>query len=111
MRGLFCCLISFFAKGVFRYVFVIAMIALIGASITEAIISVKDRYYACSVAQTVVSQARAATPRQKVLALRNYLRKEVHIPTTPGWMECRPFLRQGAAETLQSHEGWCGEET
>jgi hypothetical protein len=85
--------------------------ALLGASITDAILSVQDACYTRGMAETVVCQAGAATPRQKVLALRNYLRKEVHIPHTPGWMEDRPFLRQSAAETLQTHEGWCGEET
>src|SRR5579871_3562130 len=97
--------------GVRRYALAILLVALAGCSITELVFSAQDFAYTRGVAQAVVDQAGASTPREKVLALRDYLRREVHITTRPGWWENRSFFRQSAGQTLRSHEGWCGEGT
>src|SRR5262249_48926030 len=57
----------------------------------------------------VVTAAHAGTPREKVLALRDYLRMHVTYVGVP--QTGRPFLRQTAAETLRSGRGWCGERS
>lgn len=74
-----------------------------------AIQQIRDAQYVASVAWRVVREARAETPRDRVIALRDYLRRHVTWQGAPG--NGRPFLRASAGETLRSHLGYCGDVT
>ena len=64
------------------------------------------------IAQQVAGEAHAVTPTQKVLALRDYLRRNVRWQDlTSNELDRRPFFRDSAIDTLRSGEGFCGEVT
>jgi hypothetical protein len=65
--------------------------------------------FVSSVAWAVVNDAKAIDSRSRVIALRDYLRKNVTYDGAP--VEERPFLRATASETLLSRKGYCGEVT
>ena len=75
--------------------------------ITESFLSYRDNQYVGSVARRVVQEANAADAQAKVIALRDYLRR--HVRYQEAAVEGRPFLRDSAAETLRSGQGYCGE--
>lgn len=68
-----------------------------------------DTGFVRSESARILREARASSPREKVLALRNYLRK--HVTYVNVSQKGRPFLRSSASETLRSGEGYCGEVT
>lgn len=75
----------------------------------EGIAQYREDRYVGEVARGIVQSAGAETPREKVLALRDYLRGHVTFFKAPH--DDRPFLRASAAETLRSRLGYCGEVT
>jgi len=60
-------------------------------------------------AAEIVDSARATTNSEEVLALRDYVRKNVRYEGVDQFD--RPFLRASAQETLESGRGYCGEAT
>src|SRR5438128_8674494 len=80
---------------------------LLGA--VQIALQVSDAHYVDSVAQRVVHRAGAVTPRERVIALRNYLRANISFDQAP--FSDRPFLRASAGETLRLRRGFCGEVT
>jgi hypothetical protein len=77
--------------------------------LVESIRQNKSSEFVSSVAWTVVNDAKATDSRSRVIALRDYLRKNITYDGAP--VESRPFLRATAAETLRSGKGYCGEVT
>lgn len=73
----------------------------------ELLLQVQENRFVRSVSLSVIEGAGAASPLEKAVALRDYLRKEVTSLGAPN--NDRPFLRATAAETLQSGRGYCGE--
>lgn len=73
----------------------------------EAVLAFLDARAVAGRARALVAAAHAVTPREKVLALRDYIRSHVTKVGYP--QEGRPFLRATAAEVLRSGKGWCGE--
>jgi Transglutaminase-like superfamily len=62
-----------------------------------------------AVARQVVADAGASSPREKTVALRDYVR--AHVTHVGAPYTDRPFLRATAAETLETGVGYCGEAT
>ncbi len=86
------------------------MIVIVAASIccVEAFWQHRETVFVEQLSAKIVADANARTPREKTLAIRDYLRANVtHIGAPMG--DDRPFLRATAAETLQSGLGFCGE--
>jgi len=75
----------------------------------EGTLSLFDARFVAARARAVVAAAQAVTAREKVLALRGYIRSHVSKEGYP--QEGRPFLRATAGEVLRSGKGWCGEDT
>ncbi|MDR3639309.1 MAG: transglutaminase-like domain-containing protein [Isosphaeraceae bacterium] len=67
----------------------------------------QEQQWLAGKAQDIVGQANAQTRREKVMALRDYVRQHVSYRGVP--QDGRPFLRDSAYETLKSGRGWCGE--
>lgn len=78
-------------------------------SVFEAYRQIREDHYISDLAGRIVSRAGAVTPRERIIALRDHIRKTVRYEEAP--YHNRPFLRATAAETLQSGEGYCGEVT
>ena len=89
-----------------RWDIVIAGVLLLFGSV-QAWLQLQERAYVQEVTHAVIMEAGATTPKQKVLALRDYLRTHVEFKNAP--VDNRPFLRATAADTLQSGKGYCGE--
>lgn len=87
---------------------VIIVIALL-MCVIEGVKQYQDNLYVKAVAGEVVAKAGAVDARQKVLALRDYLRQNVSYYGAP--YEDRPFFRDSAADTIKSQKGYCGEVT
>jgi hypothetical protein len=65
-------------------------------------------------ATRVVEAAHAQTPRERVIALRDYVRSTVSYhgaPGAPDTADDRPFFRATAEDTLRSGLGYCGEDS
>jgi hypothetical protein len=60
-------------------------------------------------AQNIVRQANATDTTSRIVALRDYLRRNVTANNYP--VAGRPFLRDTAAYALQTGQGRCGEST
>ena len=60
-------------------------------------------------ARQITDQAGAHTQRERIMALRDYLRH--HVKWRGAAHDDRPFLRATARETLESGLGYCGEST
>ena len=78
-------------------------------SLTQAIQSAADGRYVAREAHRVVTRAGAVTPREKVQALRDYIRAHVTWHGAP--VRKRSFLRASAAEVLKTGLGFCGDDT
>ncbi|MBK9316898.1 MAG: transglutaminase domain-containing protein [Acidobacteria bacterium] len=75
----------------------------------EAIKQYRDDRYIQALADEIVSKAGAKTPRERIVALREYILANVRYQGAAYYN--RPFLRATATETLQSGLGYCGEVT
>jgi hypothetical protein len=91
------------------YWITIGLLALLG--LHEAVLQLREDAYLSETAARVIREARAETPRDQVIALRDYVRATVHFQGAPGELEDRPFLRATAEDTLRSGLGWCGEDS
>lgn len=77
--------------------------------ISEAVSQHRESRYVAEMAQNVVRQANASDETSTIIALRDYLRRNVTRDNYP--VRARPFLRDTAAYALQSGQGRCGEAT
>jgi hypothetical protein len=75
--------------------------------LVETALQVLDTRYVRSVTAGVLRQAGAVSEREKVVAIRDYLRS--HVTFVGASYHDRPFVRATAAETLRSGKGYCGE--
>lgn len=82
------------------------LLALI-ASVGDWVLYFQNQRYVAQVARSVIEQAQAQGPRERVLALQKYLQTHVSYHGAPH--DDRPFFRASAADTLQSGLGYCGE--
>ena len=83
--------------------------ALLLFALVETYLQLQESRAVAAVTGDVLRAAGAGTPREKVLALRDYLRHTVRFKGAAH--DDRPFLRATAAETLASGRGYCGEVT
>jgi hypothetical protein len=90
-----------------RWLFRAGLTASLMLAEVELVLNHTDGAYTRSIAVQVVREAGAVTPREKVLALRDYLRQ--HVDYHEIIIDDRPFLRAAAAETLRTGEGYCGD--
>ena len=86
---------------------ILCLLVLLAAG--ECFLQYRDSEYVRDVALSVVGRANATDNRSRILALRDYLRANIHYIGVS--KEDRPFLRATAAETLETGEGYCGEAT
>lgn len=87
----------------------VSSIACVG--LFEAVLQAREDAYIQETALRVVAEAHAETPRERVIALRDYVRRTVTFHGAPGGDGPRPFLRATAEETLRSGRGFCGEDS
>lgn len=90
-----------------KYLFITTLFFLILMVAVESVRQWLDSRYVRSIAWEVVQKTHTADPRSRVIALRDYLRANVSFQGLPS--DGRPFLRDGAADTLRSRRGYCGE--
>ena len=77
--------------------------------ISEAVTQRRESRYVAAMAQNIVRQANASDETSTIIALRDYLRRNVTRDNYP--VRGRPFLRDTAAYALQTGHGRCGEST
>jgi hypothetical protein len=75
--------------------------------LVETYLESRDAAYVRTIAAEVIDRAHAQTSRQKVEALRDFMRGHVRYKDAPVYD--RPFFRATAAETLGNGLGYCGE--
>jgi hypothetical protein len=93
-----------------RAYFVVAISVLtFGFGIFEAVSQHRESRYVAEVAQNIVRQANATDTTSTIIALRDYLRRNVTANNYP--VTGRPFFRDTAAYALQNGKGRCGEST
>lgn len=81
-------------------------------SIYEGVVSYMGSVEVSKLAHEIVGKAHANSSRQKVIALRDYLRQHIRWQElSSNQVDGRPFLRDSAIDTLRSGEGFCGEVT
>ena len=91
-----------------RVVWVFLMALLMLASYCYLCFQEEQRWLAVK-ARQITDQASAHTQRERIMALRDYLRR--HVKWRGAAHDDRPFLRATARETLESGLGYCGEST
>lgn len=74
----------------------------------ETALQAREDAFIRETALRVVREAHAVTPRERVIALRDFVRRSVTAHGAPG-TEDRPFLRATAEDTLRSGLGYGGE--
>jgi len=91
--------------------FVVAAIFLVTLAfgISEAVSQRRENRYVAEMAQNIVRQANASDETSKIIALRDYLRRNVTRDNYP--VRGRPFLRDTAEYALRTGKGRCGEST
>lgn len=99
--------------GLNRRFLVVSLAVLLVASLSATAFCVwqhlRERRWLAATARRVVEEAGARTERDRVIALRDYVRQRVRYQGAPH--DDRPFLRTTARETLESGLGYCGEST
>lgn len=89
----------------------LVVLALLVPIALESFLQVREDAYVRETALRVVHEAQAVTPRERVIALRDYVRRTVTFRGAPDDTADRPFLRATAEETLRSGLGFCGEDS
>src|SRR5689334_11852145 len=78
-------------------------------AVSEAISQRRENLYVAEMAQQIVRQAHGSDDLSVIIALRDYLRRNV---TANNYSVIgRPFFRDTAAYALQTGKGRCGEST
>jgi transglutaminase superfamily protein len=77
--------------------------------VSEAISQHRESRYVAEMAQNIVRQANARDTNASIIALRDYLRRNVTANNYS--VVGRPFFRDTAADALQTGKGRCGEST
>ena len=94
---------------VWRHKLLLTSVLLAIFAVWQAIHQIQEDSRLRQIAESIVSQAGAATQQQKAVALRDFLRKNVTYQGVS--IAGRPFLRATALETINSGKGYCGEVT
>jgi transglutaminase superfamily protein len=77
--------------------------------ISEAVSQHRENRYVADMARNIVRQANATDTTSTIIALRDYLRRNITAKNYP--LVNRPFFRDTAAYALQTGNGRCGEST
>jgi hypothetical protein len=77
----------------------------------EAFLQWREDRYVHDVATRAIREAHATTPREQVIALRDYVRAHVTFHGADDDHADRPFFRATAEDTLRSGLGYCGEDS
>jgi len=91
------------------YVVAAIFIATLAFGISEAVSQRRENRYVAEMAQNIVRQANASDETSTIIALRDYLRRNVTRDNYP--VRGRPFLRDTAEYALRTGKGRCGEST
>lgn len=92
-----------------RSLFITALVVSLLGGTYHFVRQAQEGAYVAAVTAKVLADAHASTQREKVIAIRDYLRTHVTYESAPFYDKDRPFLRASAAETLQLGKGYCGE--
>ena len=91
-----------------RAYFVIALFAVtLALGISEAVSQHLENLYVGEMARNIVRRSNASDEISRIIALRDYLRRNVSARNYPA--AGRPFFRDTAAYSLQTGNGRCGE--
>lgn len=93
-------------KGRITLAAVLATILVVGI-VRELVIQYQENLFLSETAWRIVHTAHAEDRRSRIIALRDYIRTNVTHEGAP--YHNRPYFRATAAETLQTHLGYCGE--
>jgi hypothetical protein len=93
-----------FARRNFGFLLVVVLLLL---AAEQVVVQCSEQAYVQDLTSAVIQDAGAIATKDKVIAIRDYLRKNVAFNGAP--VVGRPFLRATAAETLKSRKGYCGE--
>jgi hypothetical protein len=91
------------------YVVAAVFLITLAFGISEAISQHRESRYVAEMAQNITRQAHASDETSTIVALRDYLRRNVTRDGYP--VVGRPFLRDTAAYALSTGKGRCGEST
>ena len=91
------------------YVVTGAFLVTLAFGISEAVLQHRESRYVAGVAEHIVRQANARDTTATIIALRDYLRRNVTANNYS--VAGRPFFRDTAAYALQTGKGRCGEST
>lgn len=92
-----------------RRILNILLVITASLGLIEAGMQYREDRYVHQLALQIVQSANAKTPRDKVLALRDYIRTHVTYLSAPYFD--RSFFRSTTKQTLESGLGYCGEVT
>ena len=91
------------------YLVTAVFLVTVAFGISEAVSQRRENRYVAGMAQNIVRQANATDTTSTIIALRDYLRRNV---TANNYRVVgRPFFRDTAAYALQTGKGRCGEST
>jgi len=91
------------------YIVTAIFLVTLALGISEAVSQHRESRYVAAMAQNIVRQANASDQTSTIIALRDYLRRNVTREGYP--VVGRPFLRDTAAYALSTGKGRCGEST
>lgn len=91
------------------YVVAAVLLVTLACGISEAVSQHLESRYVTEMAQNIVSQANATDTTSTIVALRDYLRRNVTANNYP--VVGRPFFRDTAEYALRTGKGRCGEST
>lgn len=91
------------------YFFTVLFVVTLALGISEAISQRRENLYVEEMARNIVRQSNASGEMSTIIALRDYLRRNVTARNYP--VAGRPFFRDTAAYALQTGNGRCGEST
>ena len=91
------------------YFFAAIILVPFAFGVSEAISQHSESRYVAEMARNIVRQANATDTTSTIIALRDYLRRNVTANNYP--VVGRPFFRDTAAYALQTGNGRCGEST
>lgn len=94
-----------------RRAFAVVVLTLLVPIAVESFLQYREDEFMRATALRVVREAHAVTPREQVIALRDYVRRTVTFHGAPDDTADRPFLRATAEDTLRSGLGFCGEDS
>ncbi|HEX7177591.1 MAG TPA: transglutaminase domain-containing protein [Pyrinomonadaceae bacterium] len=89
----------------------VVLLALLAPGIYEGVRQYRETQYMRAVALEATRESAPGDARALIVALRDYVRRQVRHEEHYISRDDRPFLRASAADTLRSGKGDCGEAT